>query len=75
MRKLDATLIIAVAVAIATQFPAMAKGAKSNSSGKLYEHTATGVHIKETNITAKKTSKPRPSDINVSKTTDKASAK
>ena len=75
MRKLNAILMIGVAVAIAAPFPAMAKGAKSNSSGKLYEHTATGVHIKEGNITAEKTSQPRPSDINVTKTTDKASAK
>ncbi len=75
MRKLDATLIIAITVALAASSPAMAKGPKSNSSGKLYEHTATGQHIKQGQIEAKKASKPSTSDITVTKTTDKASAK
>lgn len=55
MRKLDATLIFAIAVAIAASSPASAKVAKSSSSGKLFEHSATGQHFKQGQITAKKT--------------------
>jgi len=75
MRKLDATLIFAIAVAIAASSPASAKVAKSSSSSKLYEHTATGQHYKQVKITAKKTGGSKPSDISVTKTMDKSSAK
>ena len=75
MRKLDAVLIIANAVAIAALHPATAKGAKSSSSSSLYNHTATGKHFDKAQITAKKASKSTHSDISVTKTIDKSSAK
>jgi hypothetical protein len=72
MRKLDATFIIAIAVAIAALSPASAKGAKSSS---IFQHTVKGEHIKEGKIEVRKTSKPTNSDITVTKTIDKSSAK
>jgi type VI protein secretion system component Hcp len=76
MPKRDASLIIAVAIAIfASCQLASAKGAKSSSSANLYKYTATGTHYKNPTITARtaKTGKTSVHDINVQHKVDKAS--
>ena len=76
MPKRDASLIIAVAIAIfASCQLAAAKGAKSSASSSLYKYTATGTYYKDPTITARtaKTGKTSLHNINVQHKVDKAS--
>jgi hypothetical protein len=71
MRKLNGTLIVAIAILFAAASQsALARGAKS--SPIIYQHTATGIHIKEGTIITRTKPKGNGKDIPVTKVLDKS---
>jgi hypothetical protein len=72
MRKLNGTLIVAIAILFAAASQAaLARGAKSGSI--LYQSTAPGIHIKDATITTRTKPNRSVKDIPVTKVLDKSS--